>query len=76
MLWLAPQYIFLTLGELMFSVPGVEFAYSQAPISMKSLVMSCWLLTTTVGNLIVILIEAAAIFERAVCIFIGVVLFV
>lgn len=50
----------------MFSVPGVEFAYAQAPVSMKSVVMSCWLLTTTVGNLIVIIIEAATIFELAV----------
>lgn len=50
----------------MFSIPGVEFAYSQAPASMKSVVMSCWLLSTSIGNLIVVLIEAASIFDRAV----------
>lgn len=66
MLWAVPQYLLLTLGELMFSIPGVEFAYSQAPVSMKAVVMSCWLLSTAVGNLIVILIEAASIFELAV----------
>lgn len=66
MFWILPQYVFLTLGEMMFSVPGVEFAYAQAPVSMKSVVMSCWLLTTAVGNLIVIVIEAAAVFELAV----------
>lgn len=66
MLWALPQYILLTLGELMFSIPGVEFTYSQSPVSMKSVVMSCWLLTTAVGNLLVIVIEAASIFELAV----------
>lgn len=66
MLWAVPQYFLLTLGELMFSIPGVEFTYSQSPVSMKSVVMSCWLLTTAVGNLLVILIEAASIFELPV----------
>lgn len=66
MLLLLPQYTLLTFGELTFSIPGVEFSYSQAPIVMKSIVMSCWLLTTAVGNLIVVIVESAAIFELAV----------
>lgn len=42
MLWLIPQYVFITAGEVMFSVTGLEFAYSQAPVSMKSLLQASW----------------------------------
>lgn len=66
MLWAVPQYALLTLGEMMFSIPATEFSYSQAPVSMKSVVVSCWLLTITTGNLIVVLLEAASIFELGV----------
>ena len=33
--WQLPQYIVITAGEIMFSVTGLEFSYSQAPQSMK-----------------------------------------
>lgn len=52
----------------MFSIPGVEFAYSQAPVSMKSIVMSYWLLSTSIGNLMVVAVEGVLFFERAVSI--------
>ena len=55
-MWQFPQYIVLGAGEIMVSVTGLEFAYSQAPKTMKSVVMSGWLMTTAVGNLLVILI--------------------
>ena len=40
----------------MFSITGLEFAYSQSPASMKSVVMAGWLLTVSVGNLIVVIL--------------------
>ena len=43
----------LELGEVMVSATGLEFAYSQAPRSLKSVVMSLWLLTTAAGNFLV-----------------------
>ncbi|CAG5110947.1 Oidioi.mRNA.OKI2018_I69.chr2.g5294.t1.cds [Oikopleura dioica] len=49
---LLPQYIVITAGEVMNSVTGLEFAYTQAPKSMKSVVQSFWLLTTCLGNII------------------------
>lgn len=54
MLWLVPQYVVLTLGEVMYSVTGLQFSYSQAPPNMKSVLQGGWQLT--VGNLIIIYI--------------------
>src|SRR5262249_56293492 len=42
-----------TIGEVMVSITGLEFAYTQAPKKMKSTVMGFWLLTVTVGNVLV-----------------------
>ena len=38
--------------QVMTSATGLEFAYTQAPPSMKSVVQSFWLLTTCFGNII------------------------
>ena len=38
------RYVLLTMSEVLVSVTGLEFSYTQAPKSMKSLVMSLWLL--------------------------------
>jgi dipeptide/tripeptide permease len=51
--WQAVQYTLLTIAEVMVSVTGLEFAYTQAPKRMKSTVMGFWLLTVTVGNVLV-----------------------
>lgn len=40
----------------MFSVTGLEFSYSQAPTSMKSVLQALWLLTVTFGNILVVVI--------------------
>ncbi|KAJ1346903.1 hypothetical protein KIN20_001830 [Parelaphostrongylus tenuis] len=36
-LWVVPQFIVITLGEVLLSVTGLEFAYSQSAPSVKSL---------------------------------------
>lgn len=64
MLFILPQYILITMGEIMFSITGLEFSYSQAPSSMKSVVQACFLLTTAVGNLLVVIIESMRVFEK------------
>jgi POT family proton-dependent oligopeptide transporter len=51
--WQLIQYLIITVGEVMVSITGLEFAYTQAPKKMKSTVMGFWLLTVTVGNVIV-----------------------
>ena len=62
-LWQIPQAVVMTAGEVMFSVTGLEFAYSQAPATMKSLLQACWLLTVAFGNVIVVIIAEAKIFH-------------
>jgi POT family proton-dependent oligopeptide transporter len=55
-IWQTLPYTLLTIGEILFSATGLEFAFSQAPASMKSTIMSFWLLTSAVGNGLVALL--------------------
>lgn len=55
-LWQFPQYILLTSGEILVSITGLEFSYSQAPEQLKAVVMAGWLLTTAFGNAFVLAI--------------------
>jgi proton-dependent oligopeptide transporter, POT family len=54
-LWQTVPYIVLTAGEVLVSATGNEFAYTHAPKTMKSTMTSIWLLTISVGNLLVAL---------------------
>ena len=51
-MWQFFPYLIITVAEVMISITGLEFAYTQAPRSMKSTIMSIWLLTVFFGNLI------------------------
>merc|ERR1739842_288024 len=64
-LWLIPQYFVITASEIMISVTGLEFSYSQAPDSMKSVVQAAWLLTVAFGNIIVIIVASAKALDQA-----------
>ena len=69
--WQLPQYIVMTCAEVMVSITGLEFAYSQAAPSMKSILQACWLLTVAFGNVLTLIITAIGDFEdRALGIFI------
>lgn len=50
--WQLPQYVFLATGEVLVSVTALEFAYTQAPPSMKSAIMSLWYVTIAAGSLL------------------------
>ena len=58
-MWQVLPYALLTFGEVLVSATGLEFAYSQAPSSMKGMIMSFWLLSVTFGNLWVLLTNAS-----------------
>jgi dipeptide/tripeptide permease len=57
--WQLIQIFVMTMGEIMFSISGLAFAYSQAPPSMKSVLQSIWQLTVAFGNLIVVIVAEA-----------------
>lgn len=62
-MWQFFPYLTITLAEVFVSITGLEFAYTQAPKSMKSIVTSFWLLTTFFGNLLASVISGFNIFE-------------
>jgi len=51
-LWEVVSYVLITAAEVCISVVGVEFAFTQAPDSMKSFVTACWLLAVFLGDLV------------------------
>ncbi|MEE6508812.1 hypothetical protein FKM82_023091 [Ascaphus truei] len=57
--WQVPQYVLISAGEVMFSITGLEFSYSQAPASMKSVLQGGWLFTIAIGNVIVLIVAQA-----------------
>ena len=50
-LWQLLAYVILTSSEIMVSITCLEFSYTQAPVRMKSLIMSLYLLSVSLGNL-------------------------
>ncbi|KAJ3592632.1 hypothetical protein NHX12_007759 [Muraenolepis orangiensis] len=55
-----PQYFLITAGEVVFSVTGLEFSYSQAPSNMKAVLQAGWLFTVAIGNFIVLIVAEIA----------------
>jgi POT family proton-dependent oligopeptide transporter len=49
--WQIPAYALLSAGEVMVSITGLEFAYTQAPKHMKAMVQALYLLAVSAGNL-------------------------
>ena len=52
-LWQMVPYLVLTVGEVLLSTTGLEFAFREAAPSMKSTIMAFWNLTVAMGNLLV-----------------------
>ncbi len=48
--WQIAAYVALTAAEVMVAIVSLEFSYTQAPKSMKSLIMSLWLFAVSLGN--------------------------
>lgn len=57
--WQLLAYLLLTMGEVLVSVTGLEYAYTQAPVRLKSVLTAFWLLTISLGNLAVGLINTS-----------------
>lgn len=55
--WQVLAYVILTAAEVMVSITGLEFSYTQAPKKMKSLIMSVWLMAVALGSAFTVLIN-------------------
>jgi proton-dependent oligopeptide transporter, POT family len=64
-MWQFFPYLVITMAEVMISITGLEFAYTQAPRAMKSTIMSIWLLTVFFGNLITAYVSQVNFFPVA-----------
>merc|ERR1712080_478686 len=58
-LWLLPQFIVMTAGEIMFSITTMQFSFTQAPASMKAVMLARRYLTNAFGNIIDVAVIAA-----------------
>lgn len=50
--WQVAAYALITMAEVMVSITCLEFSYTQAPNSMKSIIMSLYMLSVSLGNFI------------------------
>jgi POT family proton-dependent oligopeptide transporter len=55
--WHLLAYVIITAAEVLVSVTCLEFSYTQAPRTMKSLVMAFYLLTISLGNVFTSLVN-------------------
>src|SRR2546428_156156 len=56
--WQVIQYVLISIAETMVSVTALEFAYTQAPRSLKGVIMSLWFLTLGTGNFVTSLVRS------------------
>ncbi|SDL69919.1 proton-dependent oligopeptide transporter, POT family [Pedobacter antarcticus] len=55
--WQVFAYFILAAAEVMVSITCLEYAYTQAPASMKSTMGAVWLLTVAAGNVFTALVN-------------------
>ncbi|WP_184549396.1 MFS transporter [Mucilaginibacter sp. FT3.2] len=48
--WQILAYLVLSAGEVLVSLVGLEYAYTQSPVSMKSTMTAIWYFTYSVGS--------------------------
>jgi len=49
--WQLLAFLFITVAEILISITCLEFSYTQAPRTMKSLILSLYLMSISLGNL-------------------------
>jgi POT family proton-dependent oligopeptide transporter len=56
--WQLIAYAILTTSEVLVSITCLEFSYTQAPNSMKSLIMGFFMLSVSLGNIFTAVVNA------------------
>jgi POT family len=62
-LWQFPQFLLIMIAEMLISVPGLRFAYTNGPSSMKSILTAIFFINNALGNLLVVVITQLHIFN-------------
>lgn len=65
-LWQIPQFILLSIAEVLFCMTGESFAYTQAPQSYKTVIKAAWTCVGAAGDLIILSVAALNIFDNLV----------
>ena len=55
--WQLGAYVIMTAAEVMVSITCLEFSYTQAPKKMKSFIMATYLLSVSLGNIFVSIVN-------------------
>lgn len=59
--WQILAYVILTASEILVSITALEFSYKQAPLRMKSFIMALFLLSISLGNLMIAGVNSAMV---------------
>lgn len=78
-----PQYVFIIMADVLISITGLQFTYTEAPTTMKAVTLAFWYINNSMGNLLVVLIsefnpfklQSQTFFLYAALMFIGVLIF-
>lgn len=67
----APAYLLIGLSEIFASITGLEYAFTKAPASMKSFIMSLFLLTNAFGSALAIALSPTAVDPKLLWMYTG-----
>lgn len=68
----SPAYLLIGFSEIFASITGLEYAFTKAPPSMKSFVMSIFLLQTAFGSALGIALSATAVDPKLLWMYTGI----
>lgn len=63
-LWQFPMFFLIMLAEVLISVPGLQFCYTHAPSSMKTVLTAVWFINNALGNGIVVIFTELRLIEN------------
>lgn len=66
-----PAYFFIGLSEIFASITGLEYAYTKAPSTMKSFIMSMFLVTNAFGAALAIALIPTAVDPKLLWMYVG-----
>lgn len=62
-MWLVPQYVLSAFSENLLYNSHLNFAYNEAPASMKSVMTSFVFVVIALGNIVVVIVSSTSIFK-------------